>query len=302
MSIHKIINYYTQHHKTCIVYYIHKYNDNIKKHICKIYDETKNNYDLYVLYNVHENNDNNIDNFNLNKNIQVIKYKLSDIIHYTPYYTMNDIDLNIPSYGKHQYAKNIGGDNITGVILFWFYYMNSNYDYYWTIEGDCYYNGNYGELFNTFKYVNDDLLGPNYYRFGDVAATFYNGYEACCFYKFNLPDNYLIYYKMHIGFIRLSNKAFDTLIQMTSKGYYAHTEMFFPTTCVFEHLIVNDLNIYGDFYIIGSQDENHSIYGDNIIQNSKYGSINVCIKNFYENDLELECYKNKILHKMMTLD
>lgn len=278
---------------TCVIYIFYQYNDNVRDHILKLYNDTKDKYDFYAVYHIYEDNTNYIEDFRLPEHINIINHKLSDIIKYTPYENIQ-LELNIPIWNNSSFSKNIGGDNILSVQMFWFYKLHPEYEYYWFIEGDCYFNGKYNWLCNQFENKNDDLLAPHYYRFGDNTQIFYNGYNNWAFYKYNLPDNYIIFYKCWTGFIRISNKLLDKHIELVNKGCYGSDEVLIPTIGVYEGFKVNDFNIYGNFYKLGSQDGAHYIFNS---PKNQLSSINVGEYNYTIEDLDKEENKNKILHK-----
>ena len=277
--------------KTCIVYRFYQYNEFVKDHILKLYNELKDKYDFYAIYNIYEDNKNYIKDFGLPE--YIIPHYISEIIKSTPYENI-ELELNIPIWNNSTFSKNIGGDNILSVQMFWFYNKYPKYEYYWFIEGDCYFNGNYNWLCNQFENKNDDLLAPHYYRFGDISQKFYNGYNNWAFYKYKLPDNYLIFYKCWTGFIRISNQLLNKHLTMVKNGYYGSDEVLISTIGVYEGYKVNDLNIYGNFYLLGSQDGAHWIFND---PKHHLSSINVGEYNYTVDDLDNENLKNKILHK-----
>lgn len=122
--------------------------DELKKYILDpLYNDIKTNgkYDFYILYNKPTKNDNDL----YLDGINIISF---------------DNEYLTQKY-KHLFFGNgnINSSYNTYYMLYEFYLLHKEYDYYWAIEDDVYFTGNWTNLFNYYKNTNYDLICSHYY-------------------------------------------------------------------------------------------------------------------------------------------
>jgi hypothetical protein len=125
----------------------------------------------------------------------------------------------------------------TYICLLYFYEKYPNYDYYWLLEDDLLFNGDFSLFFNETNKLNQDLLiGFGHYKHKESNKTWYSdemnrifgGFE----HDFPLAGGF-------IGIQRWSNRFAKLLYENTfEKGFYGYTESF-PATLAY----LNDMNI-----------------------------------------------------------
>lgn len=117
------------------------FSDKLKKIIFDpLFNAIKDKYDLFICYNTDCNNISlNIDNVN------VFYVHIDDLIR---------------KYKKISYGfgpmLNSFFNNF--YMLYEFYEKNPNYEYYWVIEDDVLFNGDWNKMFDTYVNNNDDLI------------------------------------------------------------------------------------------------------------------------------------------------
>ena len=124
--------------KTAILFVTHKYNSHIEHEIIKLHNETYNYAILYVLFQT-----------------EYIDLKLTDPIRSFAY-SLNDLN----NYNYNTWGHSIMNGNFHFVLLN-FYRKNPNYDYYWIIEYDVRYCGNWKSFFSFFDEKEDDFISSH---------------------------------------------------------------------------------------------------------------------------------------------
>ena len=175
------------------------FDEELKKYIFNpLYNDIKNNdkYDFYILYNKPKKSDPDL----YLDGINVISF---------------DNEYIFEKY-KHLYFgyDDEHGSYNTFYMIYEFYLLHKEYDYYWTIEDDVYFTGKWNNLFNYYENTNYDLICTHYYN------------KTAFPWKYNhinnvLGKNYFNDNTFGLAFLpiaRLSNNLINTII--TSDLYY----------------------------------------------------------------------------------
>lgn len=130
-----------------------------------------------------------------------------------------------------------------GHLPIMYYLENPNYDYYWSIEYDVYFYGDWNFFFDKFKNVTDDFLGM-YIRD----------------YKYTTNDLYWSYFKDKNDYTerlasfgpvqRYSNKLLATVASELKKGNHAYYEILFPSVAKEFNMTIKEINDIYNFYDI----------------------------------------------------
>ena len=117
-----------------------------------------------------------------------------------------------------------------------FYLENPGYDYYWMIEYDVDYTGQWQKLISSFG--NEDLLAV--YVKPYVQEPDWYWWSSATELHANVPRDFWLMAFLPIA--RFSNKALKTLDEYHLKGYYGYCESTVPTLLNWAGLTVRDLN------------------------------------------------------------
>lgn len=125
-----------------------------------------------------------------------------------------------------------------------FYLDNPDYDYYWSLEDDVRFRGNWAELFETFRYDNSDLISafinefnnepnwPWWNTFGNInGKTIQIGQRLKAFNPIR----------------RVSRRGMLCLHNYLSDGWYGHLEVLMPTLFKHEGFKITDFGGNGPF-------------------------------------------------------
>ena len=175
------------------------FDEDLKKYIFNpLYNDIKNNdkYDFYVLYNKQKKSDPDL----YLDGINVINF---------------DNEYIFEKY-KHLYFgyDDERGSYNTYYMLYEFYLLHKEYDYYWTIEDDVYFTGKWNNLFNYYENTNYDLICTHYYN-KTAFPWKYNHINNVLGKKYFNNDTFGLAF---LPIARLSNNLINTII--TSDLYY----------------------------------------------------------------------------------
>lgn len=142
------------------------------------------------------------------------------------------------------------GDEIYGNVNFiplLFYLKNpQHYDYYWMIEYDVRFTGNWSVLFDSFMHNDADLLSTH-------IAHYNESNKRWCWWKpFKISNRQYeldVCLKSFNPIYRLSYKAMSFLIQELRNGNPAHFETVVPTLLYNNGLHLEDIGGTGDFVV-----------------------------------------------------
>ncbi|WP_026712785.1 DUF3405 domain-containing protein [Flavobacterium daejeonense] len=173
------------------------------------------------------------------------------------FYFSDDIltNLNYKPLGE----KLIPGNNHFPLLKF--YKENPDYDYYWCIEDDVRYTGNWAHFFEYFEKFDKSFISSHIQRFTDDPhwpwwrTLLYNGKT--------LETEYLI--RSFNPIYRISKEALSFIDQELLNGWQGHHEVLFPTLLNAAGADLMDFGGKGEFVSPG--DEN-KFYLGNYTQNS----------------------------------
>ncbi|WP_367211256.1 hypothetical protein [Sphingobacterium sp. R2] len=170
-------------------------------------------YDFFVL--LHNNND---DVFpSLNQNIPVFKF--SDSVLY--------------SLGYKSLTPNLlPGSNHFGLLSF--FCEKNDYCYYWYIEDDVFYNGNWREFLDKFKRRKTDFISSHLIDYVDQPSWMW--WFAITYKNKSIPNELKI--RSFNPIYRISNRALRLIHEKLLQGWCGHHEVVLPTI-----LKNNDLSI-----------------------------------------------------------
>lgn len=200
---------YGVNHKTLIYFMSHIIEEKIIKRYNKIKNEMPKNYDIIWLTPSYTNkdllNENFIDYIEFNNNLLTTKNNLG----INPGKVIEDL------YNKH---------------------INLNYDFYWIIEYDVLFNGNWNYFFNEIeqKIKDADFIGA------------YIKKQTNFFWMFFIDNSfYDIQLKSCLSTVRLSNRALKTICKYSNKfNDKTIYEMYWPTICYNNGLSLKSMSKY----------------------------------------------------------
>lgn len=158
---------------------------------------------------------------------------------------------------KHAYSKKMGytpfvHDNIipgsTYFSLLYFFNRYKDYDYYWLVEDDVWYNGDWHKFFSRFEKNGADLIGAYINSYSDAPHwEWWNSLKT----KRTINNEYKkrVFYPV----CRLSFDALKFLDQRLKEGDYGHGEVLVPTLLHLAGFSLYDLTVK-DRFVINSSD------------------------------------------------
>jgi len=142
--------------------------------------------------------------------------------------------------------SHVNWDSTTGhndLPIFRFFRDRPEYKYYWIIEYDVRYTGNWSILFGDLNLSNADLLGTNVMDFDE--SPYWAWWS-----KTELPPTILPMksrLKLFAPFMRLSRKLLLEVDGKYRRGWSGHYEMTLPTICKWSGLVVEDVGGNGRY-------------------------------------------------------
>jgi hypothetical protein len=127
--------------------------------------------------------------------------------------------------------------------LLYFSQHHPEYDYYWSIEYDVRFTGDWKSFIDSFVSTEADLLGTTIYRYKFRPEWFYWG-------SIQSPEAKIDTDKLIRGFFpiyRLSKKACGEMIVAYLQGWLGHFEVLMPTILHGRGYIIEDIGGDGEF-------------------------------------------------------
>lgn len=123
-----------------------------------------------------------------------------------------------------------------------FYLNNKYYDYYWLVEDDVYFSGEWFHFFNTFNNDESDYITTNIHMFAE---------ESNWYWWHSLKSPILLGNNNKVRsfnpLYRLSNRALDCLDKALKNGWQGHHEVVIPTLLYNEGYRLTDMGGTGSF-------------------------------------------------------
>lgn len=201
-------------------------NNQTHKAICqkfKLFDRISNNHKAYILFHSNSKNENYL------KNMRIFSFD-DDILKNLGYTSIRD--------------KLLTGSNHFPLIKF--YRENSEYDFYWCIEDDVHYNGDWSEFFQFFqKSVPSDFISSHLTNFKENPNWFWwnDLYHKTEF--ISLEHKIRSFNPIY----RISNKALNCLDNQLKDGWQGHHEVLIPTLLKREGFYIQDFGGKGKYVI-----------------------------------------------------
>jgi hypothetical protein len=175
-----------------------------------------------------------------------------------------------------------------------FYQQNPLYDYYWYIEDDVRFNGDWGSFFNHFTTQNGDA------DFISCHIRFYREETAWPWWKMLSHTYSFIPLPMRIRsfnpIFRISNAALHCTHQLLTNGWRGHHEVLMPTLLFLEGFKIIDFGGIGDFVLSGNENK---YYIDE--HADKHGYLSRGTMRYRPAITELEIESNKLYHPVKIL-
>ena len=181
----------------------------------------------------------------------------------------------------------IPGSNHFQVLQF--YKDNPHYNYYWNIEYDVYFNGDWNVLFDYCKLVEADFITSRIENFSQNLNPNWIWWNSLKLKTLEISDDQ--YISSFNPIYRISSNALCALDEILSKGNSGHHEVLIPT--VLNHLgfKISDFGGDGD-YVIGKKNFLYYFYYgiESIYNTMRYRPL------FNREELELGVKNNLLYH------
>ncbi len=259
----------------------------------------KNNKSAF-LFTTHKIDDTILARFNILK--QSIK-DLGDLFLLINKENEDEIDLPeniIPYIFNTETLKNLGYTPIEKTIIpgsnhfavLQFYRDYPYYNYYWSIEFDVVFTGNWGLFFSSFAHINADFISSNINRYSDVPSWYW--WNTLNLIDLKIPQ--ADYVKSFNPIYRISPKALQLLDSFLIKGNKGHHEVLIPTILNFYGLKIIDFGGKGEFVLDGFENKFY-ITSDIPSDYQQRGGTMRFRPLFRDNDLKLD---NKLYHPLKS--
>lgn len=259
--------------KTCILLQTHHLDDIYIKEFYRIYDECKDSFDVYILY------DNSNDDFSEKKIKCDARYHLFDIDDLATRYNLN-------RFGRKSWSVTPG--NVIFCLLD--FARKYEYAFYWLIEYDVRYTGNWESFFRYFASTSSsDLLGTSITTFKEVED--WNWWKTLKTPRFRfIRSSSKI--KGFFPVMRLSLEATKAVAKANRKGWKGHYEAVVPTVVKNVGLTVEDVG--GDGHFVAAENHNRFYFNNRFTWHFSPGTF-VCPPS----KPTTEIIDNKLYHKVI---
>lgn len=225
--------------KKTILFMSHFVNDILVERYQKLVNEAPSDYDVYWMLQ-YENNS---------------EEKLPDNIKFETFTLKNIDDLGYYIYGNHLYHN-------VNFIPQLFYNRHPEYEYYWNIEYDVIYTGDWSIILKSFEKSNSDMIACHVEKYSEKNAdwSWWRDFDLNE-QRFRKQDCLKSFNPIY----RMSNRAFVYLDQQFKIANPAYFETTIPTLLYNNNFILEDFggtgefvhkNNYNRFYIQGADVNN----------------------------------------------
>ncbi len=212
---------------TAVLFVTHKYNECIKREIGKLCAQVPAGLTPYVVYQA-----------------DVLHNVFPDEVRVHPFTLKGLNALGYPSWGS-----TLMDGNFHFVVLD-FYLRHTGYDYYWLVEYDVRFNGNWNTFFSFFEDKEEDFVtahvekmedNPHWVWWGEIELE-----------KISLEESDML--RSFNPICRFSNRSLSLLNERCSYGDRGHNEVLMPTLFRYYHLKIADFGGKGRYIFSGSSD------------------------------------------------
>lgn len=249
--------------KTAILFVTHIFNGQIERQINKLRTEAEDWASVYVVYQADK----------------VKPYLPEDVRRHA--FTIGSLNRQ----GYTPWGCTIMDGNFHFVLLD-FYRQHSEYDYYWLIEYDVRFNGNWDTFFSFFSDKDEDFItshvetkesNPDWCRWHEIELR-------------NIPLDTSMFLRSFNPICRFSNRAFALLHSRSLLGDRGHNELLMPTLFKYFKLKIADFGGMGRYSYNGYPNLFY-IYDEEDTEDDK------CTHRYYPGHSESEMkYPNMIYH------
>ena len=129
-------------------------------------------------------------------------------------------------------------------VILDFYLKNPGYEYYWLIEYDVYFAGEWKDFFSRFSLNNADQITSAIKTQKDIFGAQFVKPEWVWWRSLNFEPSNLVGCFFPIN--RFSNQALMTLLHEYRRDRFGYAELFVPTILLENGLVLDDLYLYPD--------------------------------------------------------
>lgn len=208
--------------KTAIVYVTHKLTAEIHEEILKLYDETKNFATLYIVYQADL--------------LNISDYTLDHI----PHFSFSIGQLN--QLGYRTFGSKLMDGNFHLVLLYFFLH-HSQFDYYWLVEYDVRFTGNWATFFTTFENKQVDFVSAHVETWNQNPNWLW--WHSIHLSNLKLTKNQVL--KSFNPICRFSNRALRLLNERCRMGDLGHNEVLMATLFRYYKLSILDFGGHGSY-------------------------------------------------------
>lgn len=211
---------------TCIVFQTHKADTKTFKTARNIYHSCQANYDVFVLF---DDRAGSLDSMNCAPEIPAHQFSIQNLRkQYRLFGTSKEPDVT-------------PGNNPFTWLDFSLQY---SYDYYWFVEYDVRYSGEWVSFFRQFDSSQIDLLGTSFYRYGFRPDWFWWSSLKTPLFCLTKKKNLI---RGFFPIVRISKKALELFYASTQHGWSGHHEVMLPTLLYKKGLKIADIGGTGEF-------------------------------------------------------
>lgn len=138
-----------------------------------------------------------------------------------------------------------------------FYLTHSGYDYYWHVEFDVRYTGNWGSFLRQFDARDDDFITCHIRRFSEEPDWYWWNF-------FSHPQKTIprdAFIRSYNVIFRISSRALAFLHGQFEDGWRGHSEVSFPTLLSHGGFSIRDFGGDGDFVFPGMANRHYTSQG-----------------------------------------
>ena len=206
--------------KTAIIYITHLMNDSVKEEINKLSCLSMSGVELYIAYDIDK-----------------CRFLIPDAVrdYQFSYKTINE-------HGLGTWGCTLLDGNMHHIFLD-FFNQNHDYDYYWFMEYDVRFAGNWKDFFSFFELNNADFIS-SHIEYQEDAPSWTRWNEISLI---NISDEEIHLVKSFNPICRLSNKMLRMLQERSLLGDKGHYEVLLPTLANKFKLKLFDIGGVGTF-------------------------------------------------------
>lgn len=257
--------------KTAVLFLAHFIEESVAKKYEKLFKELGNKYDIYWVFQA----DNGISYQPLlDKNINVFTFDLDKLneLNYSP--------ISTKLYGSEHF------------IMEYFFHQHPEYEYYWGIEYDVVFTGDWNILFSAFKNNDADLISSHIEMYEEGVNSRWDWWNAISFSKEDVIEKTKLV-KSFNPIYRISNKALtflDTYLQKDDNGGFY--ELIMATPLYHHGFKLVDFGGTGNFVLSGFRNRFY-VQGRGVHNGTmRWGP------DFFEEEIRALETKNKLFHPL----